>query len=102
MSDAIIISRRFIFGDPQNPDSVVTFPVGVFVDEKTANDAMADAAQIHALSKGVIVFQGKPTMTVEQFLCAIGISAFGLVQSKARVREASLLIASPGDVKLHS
>ena len=109
MAESVIVSRRFTFGPPEKMEDgtmvyrhAVTVPVGVFVDEKAADDAVRDLGSMHSLVNGTIVAGGKPIMTVLQWCMAMGISSFGLVCDKARVREASLLIAGPGSVKLDS
>ena len=109
MAEAIIVSRRFTFGLPEKQAdgtetfrNIITIPIGVFADQKAADDAARDAGSVHSLANGAIVINGKPVMSLLQWAMAMGISSFGIVFEKARVREASLLIVPPGAVKLNS
>jgi len=104
MAEAVLLSRVFVFAnhplkEDEAPQGLIQIPLGTYVDEATADVAMRQAAELHMLAKGVIVVQGKPIMTVEQYLGNLGVIQLGLSASKSRVRESSLLIVPGGSIK---
>jgi len=93
MAEAWTVSRRFVFGNPEDPVGVMTVPIACFVDKEAADKGASDIGQIHNLSEAMITVNGKNIMPVRQFLGALGISGVNLVTFQSRIREASLIVA---------
>lgn len=89
MANAIIVSRQIVFATSpkEPPTALVTVPVGIYVDQVTAEKAAVEAGQLHTLADGVIMLRGKPTLTVKQLFAQLGIYGLSIITSGGRVRE---------------